>query len=311
MTDRPRVVVVGGGFAGFHAARSLAKRLGGDAEIVVINSTDYFLYLPLLPEVATSLLDPRRVAVPLAASLPGVRVVLGEVDEIDLEARRVGWMDPEGDRRSLTYDRLLLTVGSVNKLLPVPGIAEHAHGFRDILVLKEGGKYDQHDYSYDYPQPYIPRRYTFEIDERIDAQGNVVRALDLEQARQVVRTLKERDQEIADVPIQPPALAGLIALIDKGTISTSVAKGVFATMYDSGRSADEIVREEGLAQNSDEGALSAIVTEVLGLNADAAAQYRSGKKQTFGFLVGQVMKKSGGKANPKLASDLVKRALES
>ena len=132
MTDRPRVVVVGGGFAGFHAARSLAKRLGGDAEIVVINSTDYFLYLPLLPEVATSLLEPRRVAVPLAASLPGVRVVLGEVDEIELEARRVGWVDPEGDRRSLTYDRLLLTVGSVNKLLPIPGIAEHAHGFRSL-----------------------------------------------------------------------------------------------------------------------------------------------------------------------------------
>ena len=51
-------------------------------------------------------------------------------------------------------------------------------GFRDILVLKEGGKYDPHDYSYDYPPPYIPRRYTFEIDERIDAQGNVVRPLD-------------------------------------------------------------------------------------------------------------------------------------
>jgi aspartyl-tRNA(Asn)/glutamyl-tRNA(Gln) amidotransferase subunit B len=128
---------------------------------------------------------------------------------------------------------------------------------------------------------------------------------------ELLRTLKERSQEISDVPIQPAALAALIALIDKGTISTSVAKGVFATMYDSGRTADDIVREEGLAQNSDEGALSAIVAEVLSVNADTAAQYRAGKKQTFGFLVGQVMKKSGGKANPKLASDLVKRALES
>ena len=59
-------------------------------------------------------------------------------------------------------------------------------GFRDILVLKEGGKYDPHDYSYDYPPPYIPRRYTFEIDERIDSQGNVVRPLDRQQARNVV-----------------------------------------------------------------------------------------------------------------------------
>ena len=128
---------------------------------------------------------------------------------------------------------------------------------------------------------------------------------------ELLRTLKERDQEIVDVPIKPPALAGLIALIDKGTISSSIAKGVFAKMYDSGRSADDIVREEGLAQNSDEGALSAIVAEVIKVNDETAKQYRAGKKQTFGFLVGQVMKASGGKANPKLASDLVKRALES
>ena len=128
---------------------------------------------------------------------------------------------------------------------------------------------------------------------------------------ELLRTLNERGQEIVDVPMQPPALAGLIALIDKGTISSSIAKGVFAKMYDSGRSADDIVSEEGLAQNSDEGALSAIVTEVLKTHEDTAVQYRAGKKQTFGFLVGQVMKASGGKANPKLASDLVKRALES
>jgi N-methylhydantoinase A len=72
-------------------------------------------------------------------------------------------------------------------------------GFRDVLVLKEGGKYDPHDYSYDYPPPYIPRRYTFEIDERIDAQGNVVRPLDRNQAREVVRTLAERKFEAVAV----------------------------------------------------------------------------------------------------------------
>jgi N-methylhydantoinase A len=74
-------------------------------------------------------------------------------------------------------------------------------GFRDILVLREGGKYDPHDYSYDYPPPYIPRRYTFEIDERIDSQGNVVRALDREQARAVVRTLKQRKFEAVAVSL--------------------------------------------------------------------------------------------------------------
>ena len=132
MTERPRVVVVGGGFAGFYAARSLSKRLGDTAEIVLISATDYFLYLPLLPEVAAGLLEPRRVAVPLSASLKKVDVVLGKVDEIDFDAHRVGWVDPEGDRGSTTYDRLLLTVGSVNQLLPIPGLAEHAHGFRSL-----------------------------------------------------------------------------------------------------------------------------------------------------------------------------------
>ena len=93
MTERPRVGVVGGGFAGFFAARSLAKKIGDAAEIVLISATDYFLYLPLLPEVAAGVLEPRRVAVPLAASLPKVDVVLGEVDDVDLSGRRVGWVD--------------------------------------------------------------------------------------------------------------------------------------------------------------------------------------------------------------------------
>jgi NADH dehydrogenase len=126
------VVVVGGGFAGFHAARSLSTRLADKAEVVLINATDYFLYLPLLPEVAAGVLEPRRVAVPLAASLPDVRVILGEVDDIDPGGRRVGWQDPDGGRGSVTYDRLLLAVGSVNKLLPIPGVAEYAHGFRSL-----------------------------------------------------------------------------------------------------------------------------------------------------------------------------------
>src|SRR6266540_2462699 len=137
VSDRPRqrVVIVGAGFAGFHAARSLARlsRLTkGAAELVVVNSTDYFLYLPLLPEVAGGILEPRRVSVPLAGNIPGARLVLGTVDEIDLKAKRLSFVDPEGDRDSLSYDRLLLTIGSVNKLLPIPGVAEHAHGFRSI-----------------------------------------------------------------------------------------------------------------------------------------------------------------------------------
>lgn len=130
--DRPRIVIVGAGFAGYHAARSLAARVGTAAEIVLINPTDYFLYLPLLPDVAAGVLDPRRVAVSLPATLPGVRLVLGEVDTVDLDGSAVEWADPEGGRGRISYDRLVLAAGSVNKLLPIPGVAEHATGFRGL-----------------------------------------------------------------------------------------------------------------------------------------------------------------------------------
>ncbi len=127
---------------------------------------------------------------------------------------------------------------------------------------------------------------------------------------ELLRTVKERGLSIADVTLAPSALAGLISLIDRGTISSSIAKDVFAKMFDSRRSADEIVQTEGLAQIGDESALLAIVRDVIGRNADAVTQYRDGKNQTFGFLVGQVMKGSKGKANPKMANDLLKRELE-
>jgi NADH:ubiquinone reductase (H+-translocating) len=130
---RPRVVVVGGGFAGYNAVRSLARTVGDTAEIVLISPTNYFLYLPLLPEVASGVLEPRRISVSLAATLPrSVTHAHGEVDELDLAQRSVRWMDPEGRHHTTTYDRLVLAVGSVHKLMPIPGLSEYAHGFRGI-----------------------------------------------------------------------------------------------------------------------------------------------------------------------------------
>ncbi|MEU8234401.1 FAD-dependent oxidoreductase [Actinoplanes sp. NPDC048967] len=126
------IVIVGAGFAGYHAARRLAKRLRGTARITVLNPTDYFLYLPLLPEVAGGVLEPRQITVPLADTLSGVRIVLGQATGVDPAQRRVVYRDPEGRDGELRYDRLLLTVGSVNKLLPVPGVADNAHGFRGL-----------------------------------------------------------------------------------------------------------------------------------------------------------------------------------
>ncbi len=130
---RPRVVIVGGGFAGHSAARSLAKRIGDAAEIVLINPTDYFLYLPLLPEVAAGVLDPRRITVSLAGD------AARRSGSCSARSTRSTWPSagsagptPRAGAASCGYDRLVLAVGSVNKLLPIPGVAEHAHGFRGI-----------------------------------------------------------------------------------------------------------------------------------------------------------------------------------
>jgi NADH dehydrogenase len=129
---KPRIVIVGAGFAGFHAASRLRRLAGDKADITIVNPTDFFLYLPLLPEVASGLVDPRRVAVSLPQALPGVRLILGEVDRIHLPDRQVHYHDAEGGGAMIGYDRLVLAAGSVNKLLPVPGVCEWAHGFRGI-----------------------------------------------------------------------------------------------------------------------------------------------------------------------------------
>jgi NADH dehydrogenase len=135
MPDQPkthRVVIVGAGFAGFNAARELSRLVGATTEIVVINSTDYFLYLPLMPQVGSGLVDPRHICVGLPRRLRRDRFVLGTMQEVDSKQKIVTWAGPEGAAGQVSYDRLILTVGSVNKLLPIPGIADYAHGFRDI-----------------------------------------------------------------------------------------------------------------------------------------------------------------------------------
>ena len=127
-----RVVIVGAGFAGFNAARELSRLVSATTEIVLINSADYFLYLPLMPQVAGGLVEPRHICVSLPRRLHNVRFVLGTVRQVDLQQKVVSWAGPEGASGEIGYDRLVLTAGSVNKLLPIPGIAEYAHGFRSI-----------------------------------------------------------------------------------------------------------------------------------------------------------------------------------
>ena len=109
--------------------------------------------------------------------------------------------------------------------------------------------------------------------------------------------------------VTPARLAELLALVERGTISGSIAKDVFEKMFATGAAAADIVSAEGLTQIDDEAAIRALIDAVLAQNAEAVSQYRGGKTATFGFLVGQVMKATAGKANPRKVNEVLKRAL--
>jgi aspartyl-tRNA(Asn)/glutamyl-tRNA(Gln) amidotransferase subunit B len=126
---------------------------------------------------------------------------------------------------------------------------------------------------------------------------------------EVLRNMKERAIDITAIPITPASLAGLIAIVEKGTISSTVAKDVFARMYETGRSAADIVAAEGLAQISDTSSLDPIVQRVLASHPDIIAEIKAGKDRKFQFLVGQVMKETKGKGDPKIVTDLIKAAI--
>jgi len=127
---------------------------------------------------------------------------------------------------------------------------------------------------------------------------------------EVLRNMKERAIDIAGIPITPSLLAGLITIVEKGTISSTVAKDVFAKMYDTGRAASEIVAADGLAQISDASSLEPIVKKIVAAHPDIVEEIRAGKDRKFQFLVGQVMKETKGKGDPKIVSELMRAAIE-
>ena len=122
--------------------------------------------------------------------------------------------------------------------------------------------------------------------------------------------LNANDIEVSDVPLTPQGLGKMIALIDKGTISSKIAKKVFKEMLEYGGDPEQIVKEKGLVQISDEGQLKAIVTEVIANNPQSVEDFKNGKDRALGFLVGQVMKATKGQANPQMANQLIREKLK-
>ena len=116
--------------------------------------------------------------------------------------------------------------------------------------------------------------------------------------------------ELAQSPVKPEQLGGLVDLISDGSISGKIAKEVFSAMFETGKDAKVIVEERGLKQVSDESAIISMIDEVLAANLDKVDEYRGGKEKLFGFFVGQVMKASKGQANPGMVNQLLKQKLD-
>ncbi|HCT40544.1 MAG TPA: Asp-tRNA(Asn)/Glu-tRNA(Gln) amidotransferase GatCAB subunit B [Moraxellaceae bacterium] len=126
----------------------------------------------------------------------------------------------------------------------------------------------------------------------------------------VLAALNRTEKDISESPITPAQLGGLINRINDNTISGKIAKQVFQALMDGeGASADEIIEKKGLKQESDSGAIEALIDEVIAANPDNVTAYRSGKDKLFGFFVGEVMKRSKGKANPGQVNEILKKKL--
>jgi aspartyl-tRNA(Asn)/glutamyl-tRNA(Gln) amidotransferase subunit B len=128
---------------------------------------------------------------------------------------------------------------------------------------------------------------------------------------ELLRELKKDYTEVDKCSVPPDHLAELLSIVEKGTISAKMAKEVFAEMYQAGKRASQIVEEKGLRQILDERELSTIIDQVLAQHPKEVKAFRAGKEKLFGFLVGQTMRATGGKANPELVNKILREKLRS
>ena len=120
----------------------------------------------------------------------------------------------------------------------------------------------------------------------------------------ITRILNDKEQEPNDIPFKAEDLGKLVELIDKGTISSKIAKQVLEEMFENPKDPEDIIKEKGWIQISDEGAIKEVVTKILEANPASIADFKAGKDRALGFLVGQAMKETRGKANPQMLNKM-------
>lgn len=132
MPDSTDVLIVGGGFGGAFAAREIDRRVGSRTRVTLVAPDNFLLFSPILPEAASGTIEPRHAVIPLRDLVQHTRLVMGEVTAIDREARVATLVDGTGETQELSYRTMVLSPGSVPATVPIPGLAEHAVGFKTL-----------------------------------------------------------------------------------------------------------------------------------------------------------------------------------
>jgi aspartyl-tRNA(Asn)/glutamyl-tRNA(Gln) amidotransferase subunit B len=148
------------------------------------------------------------------------------------------------------------------------------------------------------------------FEATVAAYGGEAKAVSNWVMGELTRLINQERLEMSELKIQPDALAKMLLLLDKGTISGKIAKTVFEEMFMTGKDPEVIVKEKGLVQISDTGELETVAQTVIAANPQSVADYKAGKEKAIGFLVGQMMKETKGRANPGLVNELLRKELE-
>ncbi|MGA1530506.1 MAG: Asp-tRNA(Asn)/Glu-tRNA(Gln) amidotransferase subunit GatB [Kiritimatiellia bacterium] len=198
-------------------------------------------------------------------------------------------------------------------LLPVELTAEQVEAWRGLLPELPAARRERMVKEYDIPAydagVLAADRAVADFFEEAARACGKGKAVSNWMMTEMLRMLSDHDGDISKAAITPAALAGLVKLVENKTINQPAAKEVFAILFKDGGDPDEIVKQKGLAQVSDAGALQALVDQVLAEHTGPVEDYRKGKEASLQFLVGQVMRLSKGKANPQMARDLLIKAI--
>jgi aspartyl-tRNA(Asn)/glutamyl-tRNA(Gln) amidotransferase subunit B len=199
-------------------------------------------------------------------------------------------------------------------LMPVVLSSEQVEAWQRTLPELPGTRHDRFVNQYGLPEydagVLVADKRIADYFEQTSALSGNPKTISNWMMTEMLRLLSEKEKEISDVAITPKALAGLVKLVESKTINASTAKEIFAELFEKGGDPEKIVREKGLVQVSDSDAIETFVIQAMKENPKSVADFRNGKKAAAGFLVGQVMRLSKGKANPQVVQQILEAKLD-